>query len=130
MRGALASSFEGRWGSLGYFCPTPAIYGVSRRFQVRLGPLVPSEAQRFSIETMGISPGRPGFEPQTRKPLIVKGLVLPDVEAKGYLDTELVCRLRQKESLGSVKQRIVRKLQQNKSAFRFEDLVREVLKTV
>ena len=97
---------------------------------MRLGPLVPSEAQRFSIETLRISPGLPGFELQTRKPLIVKGLVLPDVEAKSYLDTELVCRLRQKESLGSVKQRIVRKLQQNKSAFRFEDLVREVLKTV
>ena len=57
-------------------------------------------------------------------------LVLRDVEAKGYLDIKLVCRLRQKESLGSVKQKIVRKIQQNESAFRFEELVREALETV
>ena len=57
-------------------------------------------------------------------------LLLRDVEAKGYLDIELVCRPRQKESLGSVKQKIARKIQQNESAFRFEDLVREVLEAV
>jgi len=57
-------------------------------------------------------------------------LILRDVEAKGYLDIELVYRLRQKESLGSVKQKIARKIQQNESAFRFEDLVREVLEAV
>ena len=54
-------------------------------------------------------------------------LTLRDVDAKGYLDIELVYRLRQKESLGSVKQKIVRKIQQNESAFCFEDLVRELL---
>jgi hypothetical protein len=48
----------------------------------------------------------------------------------GYLDIELVYRLRQKESLGAVKQKIVRKIQQNKSAFCFEDVVREVLEAV
>jgi hypothetical protein len=58
------------------------------------------------------------------------GLLLQDVDAKGYLDIELVYRLRQKESLGSVKQKIVRKLQQNESAFCFEDLVREILEAV
>jgi hypothetical protein len=57
-------------------------------------------------------------------------LLLRDVEAKGYLDIELVYRLRQKESLGSVKQKIVRKIQQNESAFCFEDLVRETLEAV
>jgi hypothetical protein len=36
-------------------------------------------------------------------------LLLRDVEAKGYLDIELVYRLRQKKSLGSVKQKIVRR---------------------
>lgn len=35
-------------------------------------------------------------------------LILRDVDAKGYLDIELVYRLRQKESLGSVKRKIVR----------------------
>ena len=54
-------------------------------------------------------------------------LILRDVDAKGYLDIELVYRLRQKESLGSVKQKIVRKIQQNESAFCFEDLVGEAL---
>ena len=54
-------------------------------------------------------------------------LLLRDVEAKGYLDIELVYRLRQKESLGSVKQKIVRKIQQHESAFCFEELVRELL---
>jgi hypothetical protein len=54
-------------------------------------------------------------------------LPLRDVDAKGYLDIELVWRLRQKESLGSVKQKIVRKIQQNESAFCFEDLVRDAL---
>jgi hypothetical protein len=57
-------------------------------------------------------------------------LLLLEVEASGYLDIELVYRLRQKESLGSVKQKIIRKIQQNESAFCFEDLVRELLETV
>jgi hypothetical protein len=57
-------------------------------------------------------------------------LLLRDVDAKGFLDIELVYRLRQKESLGSVRQKIVRKIQQNESAFCFEDLVREALEAV
>ena len=57
-------------------------------------------------------------------------LLLRDVEAKGYLDIELVYRLRQKESLRSVKQKIVRSIEQNESAICFEDLVRELLETV
>ena len=57
-------------------------------------------------------------------------LLLRDVEAKGYLDIELVCRPRQKESLGSVKQKIARKIQQNESALCFEDLVRKTLEDV
>ena len=54
-------------------------------------------------------------------------LILQDVDAKGYLDIELVYRLRQKESLGSVKQKIVRKIQQNESAYSFEESVLSVL---
>lgn len=57
-------------------------------------------------------------------------LILRDVDAKGYLDIEVVYRLRQKESLGAVKQKIARKIQQNESAICFEDLVRELLETV
>ena len=57
-------------------------------------------------------------------------LVLRDVEAKGYLDIKLVCRLRQKESLGAVKQTIVRKIRQNESVLCFEELVREALEEV
>ena len=57
-------------------------------------------------------------------------LILRDVDAKGYLDIELVYRLRQKESLGSVKQKIARKIQQHESAFCFEELVREALEIV
>ena len=54
-------------------------------------------------------------------------LILRGVNAKGYLDIELVYRLRQKESLGSVKQKIVRKIQQNESAYSFEESVLSVL---
>ena len=57
-------------------------------------------------------------------------LILRDVDAKGYLDIELVYRLRQKESLGSVKQKIARKIQQHESAFCFEELVRDLLEVV
>jgi len=57
-------------------------------------------------------------------------LLLLEVEASGYLDIELVYRLRQKESLGSVKQKIIRKIQQKEPAFGFEDLVRETLEAV
>jgi len=55
---------------------------------------------------------------------------LRDVDAKGYLNIELVYIPRQKESLGSVKQQIVRRIQQNESALCFENLVREVLEAV
>ena len=54
-------------------------------------------------------------------------LLLRDVEAKGYLDIELVYRLRQKESLRSVKQKIVRSIEQNESAYSFEESVLSVL---
>jgi hypothetical protein len=54
-------------------------------------------------------------------------LLLRDVDTKGFLDIELVYRLRQKESLGSVKQKIVRKIQQNESVFCFEESVLSVL---
>jgi hypothetical protein len=57
-------------------------------------------------------------------------LLLRDVNAKGCLDIELVYRLRQKESLGSVKRKIVRKIRQDESAFCFEELVREALEAV
>jgi hypothetical protein len=55
-------------------------------------------------------------------------LRLRDVDAKGCL--ELVYRLRQEESSRSVKQKIARKIQQNESAFCFEDWVREFLEAV
>jgi hypothetical protein len=42
-------------------------------------------------------------------------LLLRDVDAKEFLDIELVYRLRQKESLGSVKQKIVRKIQEDET---------------
>jgi len=91
--------------------------------------------------------GLPGLEPwpvaaaTAQSDYIQNGFVLPkdpknlklilrDVDAKGYLDIELVYRLRQKESLGSVKQKIFRQIQQNESAFCFDDLVRESLEAV
>jgi len=57
-------------------------------------------------------------------------LLLRDVDAKGYLDIELVYRLRQKVSLSSVKQKIARKIQQNESAFYSEELMREALEAL
>jgi hypothetical protein len=57
-------------------------------------------------------------------------LLLRDVDAKGFLDIELVYRLRQKEGLKNVRGKIVRKIQQNESAFCFEDLVKETLEAV
>jgi hypothetical protein len=86
------------------------------------------------------SPSAP-FPTVAQSDYIQNGLILPrdpknlelllrDVDAKGYLDIELVYRLRQKESLGSVKQKIVRKIQRNESAFCFEDSVKELLEVV
>jgi hypothetical protein len=57
-------------------------------------------------------------------------LILRDVDAKGFLDIELVWQLRQKEGLKNVRGKIRRKLKQNESAFNFEDLVRECLEAV
>ena len=54
-------------------------------------------------------------------------LLLRDVDAKGYLDIELVWKLRQKEGLKNVRGKIRRKLKQNESAYSFEDLVTEFL---
>jgi hypothetical protein len=62
--------------------------------------------------------------------LAASELLLRDADAKGYLDIELIYRLRQKESLGSVKQKIVRKIRQNESAVCFEDAVVELLEAV
>jgi hypothetical protein len=57
-------------------------------------------------------------------------LILRDVDAKGFLDIELVWKLRQKEGLKNVRGKICRKLKQNESAFSFEDLVGELLEAV
>ena len=57
-------------------------------------------------------------------------LILRDVDAKRYPDIEFVDRLRRRESLGSVKQKIVRKIQQNESAFCFEDVVLQFVNAV
>ena len=66
-------------------------------------------------------------DPKQRRALTV---LHQNIDAKDCFDIELVYRLRQKESLGSVKQKIVRKIQQNESALCFEDLVRETLEEV
>jgi hypothetical protein len=69
---------------------------------------------------------------------IQNGLVLPtdpknleillrDVDAKGYLDIELVWKLRQKEGLKNVRGKIIRRLQQNEAAYCFEESVVSVL---
>jgi hypothetical protein len=54
-------------------------------------------------------------------------LLLRDVDAKGFLDIELVWKLRQKEGLKNVRGKIARKIQQNESAFSFEGSVLSVL---
>ena len=54
-------------------------------------------------------------------------ILLRDVDAKGFLDIELVWRLRQKEGLKNVRGKIVRKIQQNETAYSFEDSVLSVL---
>ena len=57
-------------------------------------------------------------------------LLLRDVDARGFLDIELVWKLRQKEGMKNVWGKIARKIQQNESVLCFEDLVREVLEAV
>ena len=54
-------------------------------------------------------------------------LLLRDVDAKGFLDIELVYRLRQKEGLKNVRGTIVRKIQRNESNYSFEGSVLSVL---
>ena len=56
-------------------------------------------------------------------------LLLRDVDAKGFLDIELVWKLRQKEGLRNFRGKIVRRIQQkqNESAYSFEESVLSVL---
>ena len=54
-------------------------------------------------------------------------LLLRDVDAKGFLDIELVWKLRQKEGLRNVRGKIRRRLQQNETAYNFEESVLRVL---
>ncbi len=54
-------------------------------------------------------------------------LLLRDVDAKGFLDIELVWKLRQKEGLKNVRGKIRRKLKQNKNSYSFEESVLNVL---
>jgi hypothetical protein len=84
-----------------------------------------------------LNPG-PVAAATTQSDYIQNGLVLPkdpkileillrDVDARGFLDIELVWKLRQKEGLRNVRGKIRRKIQQNESAFSFEDSVLSVL---
>jgi hypothetical protein len=57
-------------------------------------------------------------------------LLLRDVDAKGFLDIELVWKLRQKEVLRNVRGKIRRKLKRNGSGLSFEECVLESLITV
>ena len=54
-------------------------------------------------------------------------LLLRDVDAKGFLDIELVWKLRQKEGLKNVRGKIRRKLKQKEPAYSFEGSVLSVL---
>ena len=54
-------------------------------------------------------------------------LLLRDVDAKGFLDIELVWKLRQKEGLRNVRGTIVRKIQQKEDSYSFEESVLSVL---
>jgi hypothetical protein len=62
--------------------------------------------------------------PKDRKNL---ELLLRGVEAKGVLDIELVWKLRQKERLRIIRGEIVRQIQQNDSAYSFEESLLNVL---
>ena len=56
-------------------------------------------------------------------------ILLRDVDAKGFLDIELVWKLRQREGLRNVRGKIVRKIQQNESAHSFaESVLKELVK--
>ena len=54
-------------------------------------------------------------------------LLLRDVDAKGFLDIELVWRLRQNEGLKNVRGTIRRKIQQKEDSYSFEESVLTVL---
>jgi hypothetical protein len=54
-------------------------------------------------------------------------LLLRDVDARGFLDIELVWKLRQKEGLKNVRGTIRRRLQQNEFAYSFQESVLSVL---
>jgi hypothetical protein len=54
-------------------------------------------------------------------------LLLRDVDAKGFLDIELVWKLRQKEGLKNVRGTIRRKLQHNEDVYSFEKSVLSLL---
>jgi hypothetical protein len=54
-------------------------------------------------------------------------LLLRDVDAKGFLDIELVWKLRQKEGLKNVRGKIARKIQQNEADYSFEESVLRML---
>ena len=84
-----------------------------------------------------VAPSAP-FPTAAQSDHIQNGLVLPkdpknlelllrDVDAKGFLDIELVWKLRQKEGLKNVRGTIVRKIQQNEAAYSFEESVLRVL---
>jgi hypothetical protein len=59
--------------------------------------------------------------------LATSPLLLRDVDAKGFLDIELVWKLRQKEGPKNVRWKIRRRIQQNESAYSFEESVLNVL---
>jgi hypothetical protein len=59
--------------------------------------------------------------------LLTSPLLLRDVDAKGFLDIELVWRLRQNEGLKNVRGTIRRKIQQKEDSYSFEESVLTVL---
>ena len=78
------------------------------------------------------------FPTAAQSDYIQNGLILPkdpknleillrDVDAKGFLDIELVWKLRQKEGLKNVRGKIARKIQRNESGFSFEESVLKML---
>jgi hypothetical protein len=93
---------------------------------------------RWHCRRRKASPPSAPFPTVAQSDYIQNGLVLPsdpknlelilrDVDAKGFLDIELVWKLRQKEGLKNVRGKIVRKIQQNESAFSLEESVLNVL---
>ncbi len=92
---------------------------------------------RTSSKKRNEAPSAP-FPTVAQSDYIQNGLVLPtdpknleillrDVDAKGFLDVELVWKLRQKEKLKNVRGTIARKLKQNEDSYSFEESVLRVL---